>query len=237
MTTIWSASSTASSIECVTSSVVVARSIQIRCSSWFMRRRVIASSAPNGSSSSSTSGSVTRARAIATRWRMPPDSCAGRARSKPVEADQLDQLARSCRASSRRPVACNGEADVVADRAPRQQRRVLEGDAEAVVAARRGGRLAVDEHRSGGRLLEVGEDPQDRSTCRSPTGPTSAVKLPAAARRRRRDSIAVNWLRPSVNTLLHPADVQPVADHRRGHRCVDHHDCDLPFSWSGNTSA
>ena len=39
--------------------------------------RVCESSAPNGSSNSSTDGSVARARAMATRCCMPPDSCRG----------------------------------------------------------------------------------------------------------------------------------------------------------------
>ena len=39
--------------------------------------RVSASSAPNGSSISSRPGSWTSARAMATRWRMPPDSACG----------------------------------------------------------------------------------------------------------------------------------------------------------------
>ena len=42
-----------------------------------MCSRVMASSAPKGSSIISTSGSSASARAIDTRWRMPPDSCAG----------------------------------------------------------------------------------------------------------------------------------------------------------------
>ena len=74
-----SARNTASAIEWVTSRVVVARSVQIRCSSRLRRWRVISSRAPNGSSSSRICGSTTRARAMATRWRMPPDSWAGRA--------------------------------------------------------------------------------------------------------------------------------------------------------------
>ena len=40
--------------------------------------RVSASSAPNGSSRNSTCGFVANARAMATRWRMPPESCLGR---------------------------------------------------------------------------------------------------------------------------------------------------------------
>jgi len=39
--------------------------------------RVTGSIAPNGSSISSTGGSAARARATPTRWRWPPESCAG----------------------------------------------------------------------------------------------------------------------------------------------------------------
>ena len=66
------------------------------CWSWVMNRKVMPrrrcsafsslcicsrsfrSSAPSGSSSSSTCGWLISARASATRWRWPPDSCAGR---------------------------------------------------------------------------------------------------------------------------------------------------------------
>src|SRR6266851_2863880 len=47
---------------------------------WSCRpKRVKASRALNGSSSSSTAGRATKARAIAARWAMPPDSCCGNA--------------------------------------------------------------------------------------------------------------------------------------------------------------
>jgi hypothetical protein len=39
--------------------------------------RVSASSAPNGSSSNRSFGLIAKARAIETRWRMPPDSWLG----------------------------------------------------------------------------------------------------------------------------------------------------------------
>src|SRR6266542_2577761 len=52
-------------------------SIQIRCSSTFMCSRVMASSAPKGSSMSSMAGSWTSARVIATRCCMPPESSHG----------------------------------------------------------------------------------------------------------------------------------------------------------------
>jgi hypothetical protein len=41
------------------------------------RSRVIGSSAPNGSSISISGGSTASARARPTRWRWPPESCAG----------------------------------------------------------------------------------------------------------------------------------------------------------------
>jgi len=63
---------------------VLPDSRQMRCSSRFIASRVIASSAPNGSSISSSAGSWTSARASATRCRMPPDSSCGYLSSNPV---------------------------------------------------------------------------------------------------------------------------------------------------------
>ena len=68
---------TASGIECVTKTIVDPLASQIRSSSRFSRSRVISSSAPNGSSISSSAGSNESARAIATRCCMPPESCHG----------------------------------------------------------------------------------------------------------------------------------------------------------------
>ena len=74
---------TASGIEWVTKRMVVDVSCQIRSSSSLRLSRVISSSAPKGSSISNRRGSVTSARAIATRWRIPPDSSWGSAASRP----------------------------------------------------------------------------------------------------------------------------------------------------------
>ena len=68
---------TASAIECVTKTIVDSVSSQIRSSSPFSRSRVISSSAPNGSSISSSAGENDSARAIETRCCMPPESCHG----------------------------------------------------------------------------------------------------------------------------------------------------------------
>ncbi len=48
-----------------------------RSSSSPISRRVCWSSAPNGSSSRISRGCMTSVRAMQTRWRMPPESCAG----------------------------------------------------------------------------------------------------------------------------------------------------------------
>ena len=92
MTMICSATSIASSWSWVTKIVVTwtsswRRRSQVR-SSW----RTLASSAPNGSSSSSTFGSTASARASAMRWRWPPESWFGIAVLEALEVDQLDQL-------------------------------------------------------------------------------------------------------------------------------------------------
>ncbi len=67
----------ASSWSCVTYTKVIpssrCSSLRNTCISW----RSFRSSAPSGSSRSSTVGLLTIARASATRWRWPPESCTG----------------------------------------------------------------------------------------------------------------------------------------------------------------
>ena len=75
-----SANSTASSMLWVTiSTALVGKSPEAHSSSSSVRRfsAVRTSSALKGSSMSRTSGSMTRARAKPTRWRMPPESSLG----------------------------------------------------------------------------------------------------------------------------------------------------------------
>ena len=74
--TIQSDSRIASSTLLVIITVVTGRSADehSRTKSCWTVSRVNASSAPNGSSRNSTSGLVAKARAMATRWRIPPDS-------------------------------------------------------------------------------------------------------------------------------------------------------------------
>ena len=77
MQTTRSESSSASSTSWVTITVVTPASWQICISCCCRLPRVRASRAPNGSSSSSSLGSIARARPIATRCFMPPESSAG----------------------------------------------------------------------------------------------------------------------------------------------------------------
>src|SRR5262245_57974763 len=77
MTTTRSERSTASSMLWVMKRTVLRSRSHMRWRSRFIGSRVSASSAPKGSSISRRPGSCTRARQIATRWRMPPESSPG----------------------------------------------------------------------------------------------------------------------------------------------------------------
>ena len=68
---------TASSMSWVTSSTVLPSSRWSRRNSSCSRPRTTGSTAPNGSSISSTGGSAASARATPTRWRWPPESWCG----------------------------------------------------------------------------------------------------------------------------------------------------------------
>ncbi len=91
-------------------STVLRVSYQMRCSSRFIFSRVIASSAPNGSSISSTAGSWTSARQIDARCCMPPESCHGRFPAKsdsPVIASSAFAFGRYSVRDSRRMSICS----------------------------------------------------------------------------------------------------------------------------------
>ena len=125
ITTTRSDRNTASGIEWVTNTTVVPVSAAMRSSSSCMCSRVISSSAPNGSSISSSAGRAASARAIATRCCMPPDSCHGRDAGEVGQPDQLEQLRRPrpplCRCAH--AVQFQRQLDVRRDRAPLEQRR------------------------------------------------------------------------------------------------------------------
>ena len=131
ITAIMSASEAASSWSCVTRTVVVPS----RSCSWRSSRRncprSVASRLDSGSSSNSTGGSCTSARASATRCCWPPESCAGRRSSSPGSPTM--RAIRSTLSSARRvPLRlAQRVGDVVAHRHVRPQRVMLEHHAEA----------------------------------------------------------------------------------------------------------
>ena len=157
ITTTRSATRIASGMLWVTRITSCGRALAEASSSRSKRSRVRASSALNGSSSRSTSGSSASARASATRWRVPPESSAGRAiRAGGVEADQLGELEQPPIAPFRRPA---GELERVGD---------VVGRRSATAAAAAPGRPA----RSRGFGPVIGRTVQGRPS----RGPGSAAR-------------------------------------------------------------
>ena len=166
------------------------------CWSWVTKRKVMPSrrcsalsslcicsrsfrsSAPSGSSSSSTCGWLISARARATRWRWPPDSCAGRRSPTPGQLHQRQQLVGAarrarpgppCAPSARRPrcrgCSCAGTARSPGTRCSPAVRRAAAASRLRRRSATRpavGQREAADHAQAGGlaraRRPEQGEE-------------------------------------------------------------------------------
>ena len=203
MTTIRSATSIASSWSWVTKTLVTFIS---SCSRRSQRRssfRTRASSAPNGSSSSSTLGSTASARARAMRWRWPPESWCGKRsaiQSSWTSFSSSVTLARIC--ASLGPAGARphpqAEGDVLEDRHVAEQRVVLEDEADAALAhVDIGGVFAVEQDRAGIGHLEAGDDAQQG-------------RLARARRAEQRHQLARRHV-----------EVQVVADDRRAEALVE----------------
>ena len=92
---------------------------------------VSTSSAEKASSISSTSGFITSARAMPTRWRMPPDSSRGSA-AEAAQADQVQHLVGAAGALGRRhALRLQSQLHVLLGRQPRKQREGLEHHGDA----------------------------------------------------------------------------------------------------------
>ena len=153
---------TASAMEWVTSSVVVTRSVHIRSSSRLSRwrghlvqraERLVEEQDPRlGAQARGRSNPL----AHPARELRP-----GRAFSNPCSPTSS---IRSWTASSEmsRPLTSMGKVYVRPDRPPRQQGGVLEGDPEVMVSPGDRRRLPMDQSSTAGRLLEIGEHPEDR---------------------------------------------------------------------------
>ena len=122
------------------------------------------SSAPSGSSSRSTRGTLTRARARATRCCWPPDSCRGLRPPYPVRPTMRSISSTwpfsSCAALA---LAAQPEGDVLEDRQVREERVALEDGVDVALVRRQSGDCAVAEvDRSRARLLEAADHAERR---------------------------------------------------------------------------
>ena len=173
ITTTRSASTTASSTSWVTSTTVRG-SLSSTCASQpCISARVIASRAANGSSSASTGLPASSERRNETRWRIPPDSSAGRVCSNPPSPNALEPRRDGVAGlRPRTPVRAQGERRVV-DRASPRAAAGLAGASAPPARPSRCPRRATAGRRSA----------RAASSCRSRSGPTTATISPGAARR------------------------------------------------------
>ena len=161
MTSTRSARNTASGIECVISSTVLPVSRWIRISSTFMRSRVMASSAPNGSSISMILGSCTSARQIEARCCMPPDNCQGSFLSNPSRPTSFNRsIARGRYLSRGNRFMSIGSMTLLRMLRQGKQQRVLEHDADIAVGLCH--LLAFDQDLAGRGCEQPGDHLQKR---------------------------------------------------------------------------
>ena len=164
MTTIRSAMVMASRWSCVTTMVVMpSRRCSCR-SSTCIASRSFASSADSGSSSRKSRGDRASARAMATRWRCPPESLRRGPAGKARQTDEREQLLHPALLLGLGSAA-NAQriGDVFADREMGKQRQRLEHHAEVAPMRRDGGDVgAVEQDPPGARLLEAGDHAQQR---------------------------------------------------------------------------
>ena len=142
----------ASSWSWVTNRNVMPTSRWIDFSSTCICSRSLRSSAPSGSSSRSTLGRLTRARASATRCRWPPESWLGAGRPSPSSrtvasaSRRLRSAAPACH-----PLDPQAVGDVLQPRHVREQRVVLEHRVDVAVERRLGRDVMAAEHGPGRR--------------------------------------------------------------------------------------
>ena len=129
-----------------------------------MPTRSLASRFESGSSMRNACGSRTIARPIATRWRCPPDSAAGRrSRSSDKPSSPATSSTRRSDLRLRRAPDLEPVAEVVAHGHVRVERVRLEDHRDVAVARRELGDVPLaDRDRPGGDLLEAGDHPQER---------------------------------------------------------------------------
>ena len=155
----------------------------VRPAAWSSRRRAMTSAPawlsrlPVGSSARISAGSVTSARAMATRCCWPPDSSVGSwSRRSPRPSRSSAAFARAARSRRDDALVEQRRRDVVERGRPRQQVVRLEDEADrpaaepgqAVVVERRR-RRAGERVAAGRRPVEAAEDVHHRASCRTRT--------------------------------------------------------------------
>ena len=131
--------------------------------------RRLESSAPVGSSASSRRGSLASARATATRWRSPPESCEGRWSARSAEPHLLEQFQRAAPALARVRSGADQRYFDVHSRGERLEQQVAlkdEADHLAAGACRIGplpDACAVDRHAPAVGVLQVADQREQRA--------------------------------------------------------------------------
>ena len=197
----------ASSWSWVTMTQVTPTSSMMLTSSIWVSSRSFLSSAPSGSSSSSSCGRLARLRASATRCCWPPESWCGLRLAYLLQLHQLehglDALRRS--ASLGMPLALQAEGDVVPDRQVREQRVGLEHHVDRALVGRQPGQVLAVEH-----------DAARRSGVSKPASMRSSVVLPQPEEPEQREDLALGDVEADVvdgdgavaEVLHHVADLQ-----------------------------
>ena len=154
-----------------------------RLTSICMSSRRFLSSAPNGSSSRRMRGSTASARASATRCCWPPESWRGkRSREAPPSCTSGEHAPPRARSSpAPRSPGAQPEGHVLVDRHVREQRVVLEDDADVAAA---GGQMVDGARRRPGRCPRSGatKPAMIRSSVvlPQPLGPSRATNSPGS---------------------------------------------------------
>src|SRR6218665_65165 len=165
MTATWSDITSASDWSCVMLTKVVPNWCCNCLSSSFICSRSFRSSAPSGSSSSSTAGSSTRQRAIATRWRWPPDSCVTCLWPGTGKADPLQRLIDLLvdHTAAHAALALETVGNIGRDRHHRKQRQMLKHHIHRALVGRRvQDRSALDQDIARTGLAKTGHHAQQR---------------------------------------------------------------------------
>ena len=153
----------------------------MRLSSICICRRSLRSSAPSGSSSSSTAGRLTMARASATRCCCPPESWAGLRRANRAELDQLERVV-DLLLDVLGAAPAQAERDVLEDVEVREQRVALEDRVDRpLVGLGEGHVLVADVDRARRSAPRARRPSAASSSCRSPTGRAARRTTPTGS--------------------------------------------------------